>query len=88
MKAINYFGEFKLYFFTVSIWQEIAAAELPSTHPIRLGLALNFSVFYYEILNSPERACNMAKQVRKNVQTCIYLFIYFFKFSLLFLLPL
>ncbi|XP_020575444.1 14-3-3-like protein F [Phalaenopsis equestris] len=42
--------------------QEIAAAELPSTHPIRLGLALNFSVFYYEILNSPERACNMAKQ--------------------------
>ncbi|KAH0453427.1 hypothetical protein IEQ34_017751 [Dendrobium chrysotoxum] len=42
--------------------QEIAVSELPSTHPIRLGLALNFSVFYYEILNSPERACNMAKQ--------------------------
>ncbi|KAE9454426.1 hypothetical protein C3L33_13668, partial [Rhododendron williamsianum] len=35
---------------------------LPSTHPIRLGLALNFSVFYYEIMNSPERACHLAKQ--------------------------
>lgn len=42
--------------------QDIALAELASTHPIRLGLALNFSVFYYEILNSPDRACNLAKQ--------------------------
>ncbi|RZC49333.1 hypothetical protein C5167_017762 [Papaver somniferum] len=42
--------------------QDIATAELAPTHPIRLGLALNFSVFYYEILNSPDRACNLAKQ--------------------------
>ena len=41
---------------------EIAATELAPTHPIRLGLALNFSVFYYEILNSPDRACHLAKQ--------------------------
>ncbi|KAK4744392.1 hypothetical protein SAY87_010704 [Trapa incisa] len=42
--------------------QDIANAELAPTHPIRLGLALNFSVFYYEILNSPDRACSLAKQ--------------------------
>ena len=41
---------------------EIAVTELAPTHPIRLGLALNFSVFYYEILNSPDRACHLAKQ--------------------------
>merc|ERR1712079_1002759 len=40
---------------------DIAMTELPTTHPIRLGLALNFSVFYYEILNSPDRACRLAK---------------------------
>ncbi|KAJ9545357.1 hypothetical protein OSB04_025064 [Centaurea solstitialis] len=42
--------------------QDIAVGELAPTHPIRLGLALNFSVFYYEILNSSDKACSMAKQ--------------------------
>jgi len=41
---------------------QIATSELNSTHPIRLGLALNFSVFYYEIMNNPEQACKMAQQ--------------------------
>jgi 14-3-3 protein epsilon len=40
----------------------VSNQELPPTHPIRLGLALNFSVFYYEIMNSPDRACQLAKQ--------------------------
>nr|GMD93159.1 14-3-3-like protein D isoform X1 [Ipomoea batatas] len=39
-----------------------AESELSPTHPIRLGLALNFSVFYYEIMNSSEKACHLAKQ--------------------------
>ena len=41
---------------------DVAQTELAPTHPIRLGLALNFSVFYYEIMGSPDRACHLAKQ--------------------------
>ena len=40
--------------------------NLKSTHPIRLGLALNYSVFYYEILNTPEVACKFAKRAFDN----------------------
>jgi len=42
---------------------EIAEKQMAPTHPIRLGLALNFSVFYYEIQNQPDKACELAKEV-------------------------
>merc|ERR1712232_1175515 len=38
-----------------------ATKELVVTHPIRLGVALNFSVFHYEVLGNPEEACKMAR---------------------------
>ena len=41
---------------------DISKGQMQPTHPIRLGLALNFSVFYYEILNAPDKACQLAKQ--------------------------
>ncbi|KAG1140990.1 hypothetical protein G6F37_010674 [Rhizopus arrhizus] len=43
-----------------------ASTNMPPTHPIRLGLALNFSVFYYEIFNAPDSACKMAKEAFDN----------------------
>lgn len=55
---------------------EVATTDLAPTHPIRLGLALNFSVFYYEILNSPDQACHLAKQAFDDAiagQYCSYI---------------
>lgn len=52
-----------MFLFIILKIKDIAYADLPPTHPIRLGLALNYSVFYYEILNQSDKACGMAKQV-------------------------
>jgi len=41
---------------------EIASDALEATHPTRLGLALNYSVCHYEILDQPKEACTLAKK--------------------------
>jgi 14-3-3 protein beta/theta/zeta len=38
------------------------AAELCPTNPVKLGLALNYSVFLYEISNECSKACEIAKK--------------------------
>merc|ERR1712032_978869 len=40
---------------------QVADKDLAVTHPIRLGLALNYSVFQYEVLSNPDEACKMAR---------------------------
>ncbi len=39
-----------------------AAETMAATDPVRIGLALNFSVFLYEIRKKPKEACEMAKK--------------------------
>ena len=41
--------------------QKVASSNMKVTDPVRLGLALNFSVFHYEIRDEPKKACEMAK---------------------------
>nr|AHJ11163.1 14-3-3 zeta [Pristionchus pacificus] len=41
---------------------ELAKANLAPTNAVRLGLALNYSVYFYEVAMSPDRACQLAKK--------------------------
>jgi len=45
---------------------DVAKECLPETHPTRLGLALNYSVCCYEILDKKEEACQIAKTAFDN----------------------
>ncbi|KAK0144889.1 14-3-3 protein gamma [Merluccius polli] len=61
-------GDYYRYLAEVATSEKKAATPTRSARacrprtPIRLGLALNFSVFYYEIQNAPEQACQLAKE--------------------------
>lgn len=45
---------------------EVSDQNLKPTNPIRLGLALNYSVFHYEIKSDPTQACELAKKAFDN----------------------
>ena len=41
-------------------YTEANQIPLPPCNSIRLGLALNFSVFYYEVMKDQQKACDLA----------------------------
>jgi len=43
-----------------------SSVSLAPTHPIRLGLALNYSVFLYEVQGETSKACDLAKEAFDN----------------------
>ncbi|XP_076810914.1 14-3-3 protein zeta-like [Clavelina lepadiformis] len=45
---------------------EMSGKNMSPTHPIRLGLALNYSVFFYEIKDNSQKACELAQDAFDN----------------------
>jgi hypothetical protein len=43
-------------------YTEANGITLPPCNPIKLGLALNFSVFHYEVMKDHKRACALAEE--------------------------
>ena len=41
-------------------YEEATVIDLPACNPIKLGLALNYSVFNYEVLKDHTKACELA----------------------------
>ena len=41
-------------------YEEADQINLPACNPIKLGLALNFSVFHYEVMKNHKAACDLA----------------------------
>jgi len=46
----------------------VATSELENTNPIRLGLALNYSVFHFEVLRDENKACTLAREVMSSCE--------------------
>ena len=40
---------------------DILSKSLHACNPIRLGLALNYSVFHYEVMNDHKKACELGE---------------------------
>ena len=64
--AENIDGDLKKKYSDLGLASYNAALEASKTidykNPIKLGLALNLSVFYYEVVNNREEACKLAKE--------------------------
>ena len=45
---------------------DICQKDLGACNPIRLGLALNFSVFHFEVMNDHKKACVLGETALQN----------------------